>query len=84
MARAKRVNLHGINRAIRDVQSSLRQARTGVSADDRSRIQELISRLEELRTLTSEMCPRAWAIWPPSAAAMAAKAPAKPRAKSRR
>src|SRR5262245_9334480 len=84
MAAAKRVDLHGINDAIKAVQAALKRARRSATKEDRARLEKLLARLEGLRASTSEICPRAWAVWPEDVAVARMKGPAKPRAKKKR
>jgi hypothetical protein len=64
MAKDDRIDLKGITREIRAVAGKLRTARGRASTEERSHIDELVSRMKGLEEYASDICSRTYAIWP--------------------
>ena len=83
MPRSERINLHAIDREIRNVQKKLEAAFKQATAYEVKRLKQLLKKLEAVREKAHEICPRVWTVWP-MYEAEAAKAVKKPSRKKGR
>jgi hypothetical protein len=77
MPKAGKIDLHGIDREVRAVQSALKAAAQDETAAEKRRIAGIVKKLESIRLNTSKLCPKGWGVYPPTSAAK--KGPAKPK-----
>jgi hypothetical protein len=80
MPKSERINLHAIDREIREVQKKLESAFKHATDYEIKRLKQLLKQLEAVRAKTKMICPRVWAVWPMHEAA-AARQVKKPRGK---
>lgn len=77
MPKAGKIDLHGIDREVRAVQTALKAAAQGETASEKRRISGIVKKLESIRLSTSKLCPKGWGVYPATTAAR--KGPAKPK-----
>jgi hypothetical protein len=82
MPKSERINLHAIDREIRDVQKKLETAVKNATAYELARLKQLLKKLEAVREKCHKICPKVWTVWP-IYEADAARAVKKPRKKGR-
>jgi hypothetical protein len=79
MPKSERINLHAIDREIREVQKRLAAAVKNATDYEMKRLKQLLRQLEGVRAKTKKICPKVWTVWPiyEAAAARKVKKPAR-------
>ena len=83
MPKSERINLHAIDREIREVQRKLESACKSATEYEVKRLTQLLKKLESLRAKTKTICPKVWTVWPMYEAAAARKVKKGPKKGSR-
>jgi hypothetical protein len=64
MPKSERINLHAIDREIREVQKKLETAFKSATVYELTRLKQLLKKLEAVREKCHNICPKVWTVWP--------------------